>query len=195
MNASLKLASSMFIFGSMGLFVRAIDLPVSAIAVFRGVIGLAFLLIVILVMKKNFSKAAIMDNAVLLAASGVALGIDWIFLFEAYKRTTIAAATVTYYIAPVILVAISPLFLKEKLSLTKIICILAAVAGMVLVSGIFSDGPQGPDGLSGIFCGLAAAVCFAFFTLLNKFLKKISSLDATIAQLGAATVSSCPTRF
>ena len=195
MNASLKLISSMLIFGSMGLFVRAIDLPVSAIAVCRGVIGLAFLALVTLALNQRFQVKAILNNAFLLAVSGIALGIDWIFLYEAYKRTTIAAATVSYYTAPVMLVALSPLFLREKLSRAKIVCILSAVAGMVLVSGILSDAPRGAHGLSGIFCGLAAAACFVVFTLLNKFLKGVTPMEATITQLFAGTAVVVPYAF
>ena len=195
MNATLKLVSSMLIFGSMGLFVRAIDLPVSAIAAGRGVIGLAFLLLVTLALRQRISVKAILNNAFLLAASGLALGLDWIFLYEAYKRTTIAVATVSFYTAPVMLVALSPVFLKERLSPAKILCILAAVVGMVLVSGLFSGAPSGAGGLSGVFFGLAAAVCYAAFTLLNKFLKNVTPMEATMAQLFAATMVVGPYAF
>ena len=52
----------------------------------------------------------------LLVLSGVAMGFNWILLFEAYKYTTVSVATLSYYFAPVIVTVACPILFKEKSS-------------------------------------------------------------------------------
>lgn len=95
-----------------------------------------------------------------------------------------------YYFAPVLIMAASPFVLKERLTGTNLCCMMASILGMALVSGII--GSRGSASGMGMLLGLAAAASYAGFTLMNKFTKEISSLDATIAQLGVAAVVLLP---
>ncbi len=185
-NAKVKLCASMLIFGSMGLLVRGIALPAGVIALCRGVIGVLFLLCLCSAAKTRVCFPSIRKNAALLLCSGAALGANWIFLFEAYRHTTIAVATLCYYFAPVLIIAVSPFVLKERLTGTKLGCMTASILGMALVSGI--TGSRGSVSGTGMLFGLAAAASYAGFTLMSKFTKEISSLDATIAQLGVSAI-------
>ena len=183
MSAKLKLLASMLIFGSMGIFIRNIPLPSGVIALARGGIGALFLLLVCALAKTHVSFSAIKRNLPLLLCSGVVLGANWIFLFEAFRHTTIAIATLSYYFAPVLITAASPFVLKEKLTGLKIACMATSIFGMALISGIL--GVKGASGM-GVLFGLLAAASYAGLTLMNKFTKEISPLDATIAQLGVS---------
>ena len=107
-RAKRELIFSMTLFGTIGLFVRGIGLPSSAIAMIRGLLGAAFLLIYTRLRGEKLSREAMRRNALLLAASGAAIGVNWILLFEAYRYTTVATATVCYYLAPVFLILTSP---------------------------------------------------------------------------------------
>ena len=140
--ARIKLLSSMCIWGSIGLFVRNIPLPSSVIANCRGIIGLLFLLLVMGMKHLRFQWPAIRRNALYLGLSGLMLGFNWILLFEAYRFTTIAAATLCYYLAPMIVVALSPFVFGESLNGRKLLCVLAALLGMVLVSGVLGINPD-----------------------------------------------------
>ena len=113
---------SMVIFGTIGILRRYIPYSSSLVAMVRGIIGSVFLLLVILLSKKSFDKSAIRSNLLLLIFSGAAIGFNWIFLFEAYNYTTVATATLCYYLAPIIVILLSPVVLKEKLTLKKILC-------------------------------------------------------------------------
>lgn len=186
----LMMIASMAVFGSMGLAVRWIGLSTGAIALMRGALGAGFLFLLAALTGRRVSRHAIRANLGLLLLSGALLGANWIFLFEAYRRTTIQLATLSYYLAPVLIMAASPLVLKERLSARKAVCVLAALAGMALVSGIGTGG--GADNLSGILFGLGAAVCYAGLTMANKFLKGISSMEATMVQLGASSAALLP---
>lgn len=185
----LKLLTSMVIFGTIGVVRRYIPYPSSVIALVRGGVGVLFLLLVMAFKKEKISGSAIKKNAVLLCVSGVLLGTNWILLFEAYRYTSVAAATMCYYMAPVIMILVSPVVLHEPLTKKKSICAATAVAGMVLVSGILETGISGARG---ILFGLGAAVLYACIVLLNKFINDISANDRTICQLGISAAAVFP---
>ena len=96
----------------------------------------------------------------LLLVSGVAMGINWILLFEAYKYTTISAATLSYYFAPVIVTAVCPFLFREKLTVKQILCFLMSTLGLVMITGIGDVGKSGTD-FVGILFGLGAAAFYA----------------------------------
>ena len=186
----LKLSLSMLIFGTIGIFVKYISLTSSTIAMARGFMGAAFLLFVMLISGKKPSAPAIKKNALPLIISGAAIGINWIFLFEAYNYTSVAVATLCYYMEPVLLIVLTPFVLKQKLSTKKILCVPVALIGMVLVSGVLSGEQE--VSLTGVALGLAAAVLYTSVVLTNRFLKDISAYDSTLIQLFVAAVVITP---
>lgn len=191
-NARIRLIVAMTIFGTIGIFVKHIPLPSSIIALARGIIGIGFLLIFTKIKKIKISFSEIKNNFPILSLSGMLIGIHWIFLFEAYHHTTVAVATLCYYLAPVFIIIASPFVLKEKLSLKKIICVTVALIGMIFVSGIFKEGGTENLQIKGILFGVGAAIIYATVILLNKHLKNISSYGMTIMQIGIAAVILLP---
>ncbi len=184
-KAKLGFIFSMLLVGSVGLFVRQIPLSSAHIALFRGSVGGLFILICSIIFLKKIDFKGMYKNLPVLLASGMALGFNWMLLFEAYKYTTIATATICYYFAPVLILIVSPFLLKERLTVVKIISILASMAGIVCVMGI---GDVGSENFLGIICGLSAAMFYATVVILNKKLKNISGIDAGIVQLFVSAV-------
>lgn len=191
-TGKLKLISAMIIFGTIGIIRKYIPLPSSFVALVRGCVGTIFLMAVVLLSRQKLDKAAIRNNGLLLLLSGAAIGFNWIFLFEAYNFTSVATATLCYYLAPVIVILASPIVLKEKLTLKKSICAAVALFGMVLVSGVWDTGFTGTGDLKGIFFGLAAAALYASVILMNQKLTDIGAYDKTIAQLFVASIILVP---
>ena len=191
-NARIRLIVAMTIFGTIGIFVKHIPLPSSIIALARGIIGIGFLLIFTKIKKIKISFSEIKNNFPILSLSGMLIGIHWIFLFEAYHHTTVAVATLCYYLAPVFIIIASPFVLKEKLSLKKIICVTVALIGMIFVSGIFKEGGTENLQIKGILFGVGAAIIYATVLLLNKHLTNISSYGMTLMQIGIAAVILLP---
>ncbi len=185
MRAKLEIVLAMAVFGTIGLFVRGIPLPSGVIAMSRGLVGAALLLVFSLARGKRPDGAAIRKNLVLLIVSGGLIGFNWILLFEAYRYTTVATATLCYYLAPVFISLAAPVVLKERLTAKKLVCILVAVGGMVPVSGILTAGFELSE-LRGVALGTGAALLYASVILLNKKLAGISAMDRTMVQLGAA---------
>lgn len=196
MNSSatsrIQLVLSMLVFGSIGIFVKYIEMPSSVVACARGLIGTVFLLLVVLVSRNRISFSAIKNNFWVLFFSGAAIGFNWILLFEAYNYTSVATATLSYYFAPFFVILASPFVLKEKISLKKAICLLVALGGMVFVSGMVKNGIPKLSEIKGILFGLGAAVLYASVIILNKKLKDISAYEKTIMQLLIAAIVVLP---
>ena len=110
------LAASMAIFGTLGPFVRNIPVSSGELALYRAVLAALLIGAFLLLTRQKIPFADIRKEVPLLLASGVAMGINWILLFEAYKYTTVSIATLSYYFAPVIVTIVCPILFREKLT-------------------------------------------------------------------------------
>ncbi len=191
-QAKLSLIVSMLIFGTIGVFRKYIDLPSGIIAMSRGLIGAASLVLFIVLKKQRISWAAVKHNLVYLILSGAMLGLNWVLLFEAYRYTTVATATLCYYMAPIVVILLSPLTFREKLNIKKLLCVATAFIGMIFVSGIFETGFGGFTEKRGVLLGLAAATMYAGLVIINKKVSDISAFDKTAIQLGVAGLALVP---
>lgn len=181
---------AMTIFGTIGLFVKFIELPSTVIALSRGALGTLFLLLVLKLLKRRINTATVKSNFKHLIIAGVALGLNWIFLFEAYRLTSVATATLAYYMAPIILILLSPILLHERIPLGKWICVICALFGMSLISGVWEGSEN--VALDGITMGLIAACFYASVVINNKFLKGLDPYDSSIVQLAVAAIVLLP---
>lgn len=183
--ARLQLVLSMAIFGTLAPFVRNIALSSGELALYRAVLAAVMIGIFFLITGQKISLKSLGRDLPLLLFSGTAMGINWILLFEAYKYTTVAISTLSYYFAPVIVTVLCPFLFKEKLSKKQILCFLMSTLGLSLVIGITNLGSGGNDAL-GVAFGLGAAVLYATVILLNKFIKGITGIHRTFLQFLAA---------
>ncbi len=184
--------TSMCIFGTIGILRRYIPLSSSVVALARGIIGSLFLLLVILCSRQKMDGHSIRQNILFLSSSGAAIGFNWILLFEAYRYTSVATATLCYYLAPILVVLASPLILCEKLTARKLLCTATALIGMVLVSGVMETGFSDLSEWKGILFGLGAALLYASVILANKKISGVSAYDKTIVQLSMASLALLP---
>lgn len=194
-KACLSIISSMIIFGTIGLVRKNINMPSGCLAMTRGIIGGSFLLIFYLLKEKKFAIKNLGKTGLLLLLTGAMIGVNWIALFEAYRYTTVATATLCYYMAPVFIIIASRFCFNEKLGLKKLLCVITALIGMVLVSGILNSGFSGNNELIGIGLGLFAALLYATIIILNKFLSSVPPYEKTIIQLIFAGIAIAPYVF
>ncbi|PEJ52369.1 EamA family transporter [Bacillus sp. AFS002410] len=191
MKSKIQFILSMIIFGTIGLVVRSINLSSSETALLSSSIGCVFLVFVFFVMKKSIPWKLVKASASIILLSAIALGGNWIFLYKSYDYTTVTNATLAYYFAPVFVMILSPVILKEQLSIKKVICIGVAIIGMLLIVGN-GISASGKDDLLGIIFGLVAAAFYAALMLLNKFIQHIAKLEITIIQLGITAILLLP---
>lgn len=184
------LIASMSIFGTLGIFVRNIPVSSGELALYRAVLAVLLISVFLLITKQKIPFANMKKELPLLLASGVAIGINWILLFEAYKYTTVSVATLSYYFAPVIVTLVCPILFKEKLTKKQFICFFMSTVGLVLITGLGEVG--GGKDFIGILFGLGAAAFYATVILLNKFIRNVEGIHRTLLQFIAAVVTLVP---
>ena len=181
---------SMAIFGTLGLFTRNISLSSGELALYRAILAAALILVYLALTKQKIDLKSLRRDIPLLLASGAAMGINWILLFQAYRYTTISAATLSYYFAPVIVTAACPLLFREMLTGRQILCFAMSTLGLALIT--LSGGLSGGRDLIGILLGLGAASFYAAVILLNKFIRQIEGIHRTLLQFLAAILVLTP---
>lgn len=191
LRAYAMLLAALLIFGTIGVFRRFIPLSSGMLAFARGVLGSSFLLLVVLLRGGARERPGRRD-LLLLAVSGAAIGFNWILLFEAYNHTTVATATMCYYMQPTLVILFSPLVLRERLTAKKLLCAAAAVCGMVLISGVLTGEAAGVRPAAGVLCGLGAAAFYAAVVMLNKKVRMADAYLKTLIQLLSASVVLVP---
>ena len=190
LNPRLMMIVSMAIFGTLGIFVRNIPVSSGELALYRAVLASTLIGCYLLLTKQKIPFAKIKKELPLLLFSGMAMGINWILLFQAYKYTTVSIATLSYYFAPVIVTLVCPVLFKERLTGRQIICFVMSTVGLVLITGIGDIG--GGQDFVGILFGLGAAVFYATVILINKFIKTIEGIHRTFLQFLGAIVALLP---
>lgn len=182
---------AMVSFGTLGPFVRNIAVSSGELALYRAVMAAVLLAGYLALTKQPLKLKQLSRELPLLLISGMAMGINWILLFEAYKYTTVSVATLSYYFAPVLVTVACPLLFREKMGTKQWICFAMSTLGIALITGI-GDLSGGSDHLKGILFGLGAAVLYASVILLNKFIKGVAGIQRTFLQFLAAIVILIP---
>ena len=182
---------SMAIFGTISPFVKHIAVSSGELALYRALLALLLLGGYLAVSGQKIDFRYLGRELPLLLISGMAMGINWILLFESYKYTTVSAATLSYYFAPILVTLACPFLFKEKISRKQWICFIMSTIGIILITGI-GDMSHGSDHLKGILLALGAAFLYAFVILINKFIKRIFGIQRTFLQFAAAIIALLP---
>ena len=190
-KSRLMIAGSMAIFGTIALFVRNIAVSSAELALYRAVLAILLLGGFFLVTGQKIDLRAISRELPLLLFSGMAMGVNWILLFEAYRYTTVSVATLSYYFAPVIVTVACPLLFKEKMGKLQWICFAMSTLGIVLITGTGDLSTGNTHGI-GILFGIGAAILYATVVLINKFIKGVGGVQRTFLQFVAAVIILLP---
>ncbi|MCR5405788.1 MAG: DMT family transporter, partial [Lachnospiraceae bacterium] len=185
----IKYITSVALYGTIGIFLRHVSFPTELVAMCRGILGTAFILAFMALRHRKVDREAIRKNLLWLVLSGICLGLNWIFLFAAYVKTTVAVASLCNYMAPLLVIVAAPMVLHEKLNIKKLPCVAAAFIGIVLVSGVIGGETGNP---AGVAYGLAAAAAFVCIVLCNRKLIDISAMERSIVQLSVSAVTILP---
>lgn len=180
-------------FGILGPIVKAIGFPSPVIAFFRASIAGISLAIYYFARNKRVDKATRKRCFIPLIICGICLAGDWITLFTAYNYTTVATATICYYIEPILVLIGSGIFLKEKIRTKHLICIIVAFIGVAFVSGIVENGLPSLAELKGVLIAALGAAFYAVIVILNKkLMTDVDPVFKTMFQLLVAAVITMP---
>ena len=183
-----RMLLSLVIFGTIGLVRRYIPLGSVPLAFLRASLGCLSLVALMQLKHIPFHWAALGQRAPKLLLSGLLLGMDWVFFFEAFNHTTVAIATLCYYMAPVFMLAAAPLVFHETLRRRKLVCAAITIGGMLLVSGVVGGAAGGVGDFSGVVYALLGAFFYAAIIVLSKTLTGLDPYEQTAVQLGTAAL-------
>lgn len=179
--------------GSMGIFVRHLnDLGFSSIQVAclrLTTAGILFALILLIKDRKGF-KIALRDIPLFLALGLVSILFFTCCYFTAIRLMTMSTAAILLYTSPIWVMVLAIIFLKEKFTVQKLIALILAFAGCILVSGF-----GGKVTVVGILVGLGSGLGYGLYSIFGTFaLKKYSPYTVTcytflIAGLGSIFVA------
>ncbi len=164
-SATLRYLFALFLYGTIGFFLHFVKYSSEFVVLCRGLLGSLFIGIALLLRRKKMDLAAIRKNLKLLLLSGFSLGFNWVFLFAGYRHG-IAISSLCNYMAPIIVVIITALIYKEKITMKQIFFICLAFVGMLLLIGVIGNS-VGVD-------------------LCNRRLEGIEPLEKTLVQLLAS---------
>ena len=190
-SARLRFVLAVLLYGTIGPVVRFIALPSEVIVLFRGTFGSLFVWLFMRMRGQSLDRRAIRANLRWLVTSGICLGLNWIFLFAAYVHTTVAIASLCNYMAPIIVIALSPVVFGERIGPKRLVCVVAAFVGIMLVSGVLGSGAAEVD-LVGIALGLLAAAAFVGIVSCNKKIEGVGAFDKVVVQLGTSAATVLP---
>ena len=179
-KAYCKYLLALLLFGSNGVVASHIALTSYEIVLLRTLIGSLLLMALFLLNKGRFHFWRRKVEAVFLAISGMAMGVSWMFLYEAYQQIGVSLSSLLYYCGLVIVMALSPLLFREKLTAPKLVGFAAVLAGVILVNGRIAGSGQDRWG---IFCGAMSAVMYAFMVVCNKKAAHITGIENSALQL------------
>jgi drug/metabolite transporter (DMT)-like permease len=179
-GAYLKYIAALLLFGSNGIVASHIALSSYEIVFTRTLIGSLFLILIFLLTKGQVQFWKNRSHLLYLVISGVAMGTSWMFLYEAYAQIGVSIASLAYYCGPVIVMILSPLIFREKMTRARLLGFLAVLAGMFLVNAqALSEGRT----VWGLICGVMSAIMYAFMVIFNKKAVSIAGLENSMLQL------------
>ncbi len=181
-----KYIFALLLFGSNGIVASMIHLSSYEIVLLRTLIGSLLLIVIFFIAREKLTFYKHKTQSIFLAISGIAMGTSWIFLYEAYDEIGVSLASLAYYCGPVIVMILSPLLFREKLTKLKVCSFLVVLVGIFLVNGTaFENGVS----IWGLACGLLSAVCYSLMVMFNKKAKDITGLENSMLQLFVAFVT------
>lgn len=183
-SSYLYLAGAMFIAGSavVASKILAGSMP-SFLATELGIlVGLLFLIPLLFLVKKETFQTDLKTNAILLIQALFGVFLYRIFTFVGLQYTTAANSGLITSCSPVIVALLAFLFLREKLTITRMIGILVVVVGMLAINiyPFLNSNMESSNAVKGNLFILLAVLCEALFSILSKVsCKPMSALYRT----------------
>lgn len=164
--------------GSMGIFVRHLNnlgfTSIQVACLRLTMAGILFAVILLIKDPKGF-KISLKDIPLFLALGLVSILFFTCCYFTAIRLMTMSTAAILLYTSPIWVMVLAIIFLKEKITLQKIIALVLAFAGCVLVSGF-----GGKVTVFGVLVGLGSGLGYGLYSIFGTFaLKKYSTFTVT----------------
>lgn len=182
----IKYIIALLLFGSNGIVASYISLNSNEIVLLRTLTGSLFLLLIFLCLHEEVHIRRYPKQFLYIVISGIAMGISWMFLYEAYNQIGVGIASLAYYCGPVIVMLVSPIIFREKVHIPIVLGFISVLIGMICVNSPFIS----TGGLSfGLFCGIMSAIMYAVMLIFNKKATKMQGLENSLFQLSTSFIT------
>ena len=162
------LAAGVF-WGMMGLFVRTLNaagLAAMEVVEVRMLGGLVIVGIYMLIFCPDQFRIRLKDLWCFLGTGVVSVLVFSFCYFRAMNFTSLSVAAVLLYTAPIFVMLMSILLFREKLTVRKVLALILAFVGCVLVSGIGSDAVVS---LPGLLFGVGSGFFYALYSIFGRY--------------------------
>ena len=176
----IKYIAALLLFRSNGIVASRIHLESSQIILLRTMLGSLLLAAVAAAGKRACSGIMSRRDFMYVALSGVSMGVSWMFQYEAYQLVGISITSLLYCLGPILIVVLAQLFLGERMTFLRALCLIAVSAGAVLTGGFSLT--HGADA-RGIACALLCAIAYAGMIMFSKKNRSIMGIRNSAIQL------------
>ena len=165
--------------GSMGIFVRRLNSygfsSIQIVALRVTLAALIFSLILLIKDRKGF-KIRLKDIPLFLGLGFGSILFFTVCYFTAISMMSLSVAAILLYTSPVWIMLMSLVFFHEKMTVKKLIALILAFGGCVLVSGISTKGMT----LFGLLVGLGSGIGYGLYSILGTIaLRRYSPFTVT----------------
>ena len=181
-NAMIKLTISMAIFGSIGFFTTQTGLPAIELVFVRCICATIFLGVLWLLTGGHKTEVWKKNEVLKTMICGVFIVLNWVFLFKAFEVMSISIAISIYNLAPIFVLILGSVFLREKMGIRSILATAICFLGSILIVGIDSFTSVSQFMNSGFFWALLSAICYALTMFTSKTITGMSSYALTFVQ-------------
>lgn len=193
MQAAIQLTISMAIFGSIGFFTIQTGIPAEELVFVRCICATLFLGGLWLITKSYKTEQWSRKEVIQTIICGVFLVFNWVFLFKAFNEMEISLAISIYNLAPIFVLILGGIFLKERLTIPAILAIVVCFLGSILIVGV-----QQVDSLhllwnEGFIYAMLSAICYAMTMFVGRGVKHLSTYALTFVQTIVGIVILFPT--
>ena len=159
------------LWGSAGIFVRKLSyFGVNSYTIIssRVLIALVILFIGILMFDKSLLKIKLKDVWIFIA-TGIfgMLGLNFCYN-ESVNQLSLSLAAVLLSLSPIFVIFLAAILFKEKITIRKISCMLLAILGCLLASGLLENTTEINFSIIGILIGVLSAFFYALYSILSK---------------------------
>lgn len=158
------------LWGSMGIFVKRYDtfgLTSMDIVAIRAVTTTFLMLGFLLIYNRRLLKIRWKDWWCFFGTGILSILFFGFCYFTAIKMTSLSVAAVLLYTAPAMVMLLSRILFREKITLHKLVALAATFAGCIFVTGIAGGGQA--MSFSGILVGLGAGFGYALYSIFSRY--------------------------
>ncbi|MBR0599443.1 DMT family transporter [Sinanaerobacter chloroacetimidivorans] len=182
-----------FCWGLIGVFTRqltAAGFSFVEIASSRSVITAVCLFSYLLLTDREKLKIKRKDSWIFLCMGGFGIVLNNVCYFNTIELITLSAASIIIYTAPYMVIVMSVLVFKEKITLQKMSALLIAFTGCIMTVGVTNSGEVS---IMGITSGLGSAFGYALYSIFGRIaLQKYHPFTVTAYTFAVAGIALAP---